>query len=443
MGFYQLTYLFFAYSFLGWLGEVLTNAVRKRRYQDCGVLNGPLCILYGIGGLIISFALGDLQQSWFFLLGLGAVYATVLEWIAGHILERVSHTRWWDYSDRKFNLDGYICLGASVLWGLLSVFMVKWGNPLLLFLFDLIPGGVRAAVLWAGIVVFAIDAVGTFLTMLGLRYRWPPAEAVENRLANLTLRAGLWILGRVERRMTKAHPAVTFEREKKARATVFAAGCSPYKIVLLFIIGAFLGDVVETIFCRITAGYWMSRSSLVWGPFSIVWGLAIALVTLLLYRYKDKSASWLFVTGTLLGGAYEYLCSVFTEVVFGAVFWDYSAIPFNLGGRINLLYCFFWGIAAVVWLKGCYPVLSRWIEKIPMRAGKILTWIVIAFMAVNMAVSGLALYRYNDRLSDPWPDNGLEEFLDQRFDDQRMEKIYPNAKVAGEDGTWQKRNEMK
>ena len=141
-----------------------------------------------------------------------------------------------DYSDRKFNLDGYICLGASVLWGLLSVFMVKWGNPLLLFLFDLIPGGVRAAVLWAGIVVFAIDAVGTFLTMLGLRYRWPPAEAVENRLANLTLRAGLWILGRVERRMTKAHPAVTFEREKKARATVFAAGCSPYKIVLLFII---------------------------------------------------------------------------------------------------------------------------------------------------------------------------------------------------------------
>ena len=109
MGFYQLTYLFFAYSFLGWLGEVLTNAVRKRRYQDCGVLNGPLCILYGIGGLTISFALGDLQQSWFFLLGLGAVYATVLEWIAGHILERVSHTRWWDYSDRKFNLDGYIC----------------------------------------------------------------------------------------------------------------------------------------------------------------------------------------------------------------------------------------------------------------------------------------------------------------------------------------------
>lgn len=431
MGFYQLTYLFFAYSFLGWLGEVLTNAVRKRRYQDCGVLNGPLCILYGIGGLIISFALGDLQQSWFFLLGLGAVYATVLEWIAGHILERVSHTRWWDYSDRKFNLDGYICLGASVLWGLLSVFMVKWGNPLLLFLFDLIPGGVRAAVLWAGIVVFAIDAVGTFLTMLGLRYRWPPAEAVENRLANLTLRAGLWILGRVERRMTKAHPAVTFEREKKARATVFAAGCSPYKIVLLFIIGAFLGDVVETIFCRITAGYWMSRSSLVWGPFSIVWGLAIALVTLLLYRYKDKSASWLFVTGTLLGGAYEYLCSVFTEVVFGAVFWDYSAIPFNLGGRINLLYCFFWGFAAVAWFKGLYPVLARWIAKIPARPGKLLVWALTVFMAVNMAFSAAALTRYSQRAAGEPADQPWQVWMDEHYNDDVMYRIYPYAKMTG------------
>lgn len=431
MGFYQLTYLFFAYSFLGWLGEVLTNAVRKRRYQDCGVLNGPLCILYGIGGLIISFALGDLQQSWFFLLGLGTVYATVLEWIAGHILERVSHTRWWDYSDRKFNLDGYICLGASVLWGLLSVFMVKWGNPLLLFLFDLIPGGVRAAVLWAGIVVFAIDAVGTFLTMLGLRYRWPPAEAVENRLANLTLRAGLWILGRVERRMTKAHPAVTFEREKKARATVFAAGCSPYKIVLLFIIGAFLGDVVETIFCRITAGYWMSRSSLVWGPFSIVWGLAIALVTLLLYRYKDKSASWLFVTGTLLGGAYEYLCSVFTEVVFGAAFWDYSAIPFNLGGRINLLYCFFWGFAAVAWFKVFYPPLSRMIERIPRTFGKVLTWCLCLFMVADMAVSSMALVRYNQRLEGIPPRNEVAVYLDEHYDDARMQAVYPKAVHTG------------
>ena len=431
MGFYQFVYLFFAYSFLGWLGEVITTAVRKRRYQDRGVLNGPLCILYGVGGLTISFTLGELHESWFFLFALSTIYTTVLEWVAGHILERTSGTRWWDYSDEWFNLDGYICLGASLLWGALSVITIKWGNPLLLSLFDLIPAAVRAAVLWVLLVLFAIDAVGTLLTMLGLRYRWPPAEAVENRLASLTLRAGLWILGYVENRMAKAHPALTFEHQKKAKSTVFAAGCSPYKIVLLFFIGAFLGDITETIFCRITAGYWMSRSSVVWGPFSIVWGLAIALVTLLLYRYKDKSSSWLFMAGTLLGGAYEYLCSVFTEVVFGAVFWDYSKIPFNLGGRINLLYCFFWGFAAVIWFKALYPPISDLIERIPRRPGKVLTWALCVFMAADMIVSSLALMRYNARIEGVPPQNSLQVYLDEHYDDARMQAVYPKAVHTG------------
>lgn len=431
MGFYQFVYLFFAYSFLGWLGEVVTTAVRKRRYQDRGVLNGPLCILYGVGGLTVSFALGELQQSWVFLFGLSAIYATVLEWVAGHLLERVSGTRWWDYSDEWFNLDGYICLGASLLWGALSVITIKWGNPLLLALFGLVPVTVRTVAIWVLLVVFAIDAVGTVLTMLGLRYRWPPAEAVENRLANLTLRAGMWILGSVENRMAKAHPALTFEHHKKAKATVFAAGCSPYKIVLLFFIGAFLGDVTETIFCRITAGYWMSRSSVVWGPFSIVWGLAIALVTLLLYRYKDKSASWLFVAGTLLGGAYEYLCSVFTEVVFGAVFWDYSQIPFNLGGRINLLYCFFWGFAAVAWFKVLYPPISDLIERLPRRGGAVLTWALCLFMVADIAVSSLALMRYNARIEGAPAQNSLQVYLDEHYDDARMQAVYPKAVHTG------------
>lgn len=427
MGFYQFVYLFFVYSFLGWLGEVIVTAVRRHRYQDRGVLNGPLCIVYGVGGLTVNFALGDLQESWVFLFGLSAIYATVLEWVAGHLLERISGTRWWDYSKDWLNLDGYICLWASLLWGALSVITIKWGNPLLLMLFRLIPVSVRVVLLWVLLVIFAIDAIGTVLTMLGLRYRWPPAEAVENRLANLTLRAGMWILGSVENRMAKAHPSLTFEHHKKEKSAVFAAGCSPYKIILLFIIGSLLGDITETIFCRITAGYWMSRSSLVWGPFSVVWGLAIALVTVLLYRYKDKPASWLFVVGTLLGGAYEYLCSVCTEVVFGAVFWDYSHIPFNLGGRINLLYCFFWGFAAVAWFKLLYPPISNLIERLPRRFGTVLTWLLCLFMVADMAVSALALIRYNTRLEGEPPRNQLEVYLDEHYDDARMQAVYPKA----------------
>ena len=435
MTFYSFLFLFFAYSFLGWVGEVLYTAVTRRRYQDRGVLSGPLCILYGIGAHLISFALRDLSNdSWFFLAVFSAVYATVIEWVAGHILERTSHTRWWDYSDMPFNLDGYVCLGASALWGVLGVVAVKWGNPLLLALYGLLPHRLIAIILWAALVIFAIDAVGTLLAMLGLRYRWAAGAEIENRLANFTVNTGMALLGWVEQRMNKAHPALTFRRQRRAKSTTFAEGCSPYKIILLFFIGAFLGDITETIFCRITAGYWMSRSSVVWGPFSIVWGLAIAAVTQLLYRYKDRPASWLFVAGTLLGGAYEYLCSVFTEVMFGTVFWDYSAIPFNLGGRINLLYCFFWGIAAVTWIRYGYPLVAKGMKAVKRRIRPWMTALLAVFMAVNLVTSALALARYDARTSGAAPANAVDVLLDEHFDNARMERIYPNAKKVEKAG---------
>ena len=155
-----------------------------------------------------------------------AVYATVIEWIGGHILEYTSHTRWWDYSTLPFNLDGYICLGASVTWGVLGVIMLKWGNPLLLALYSLVPQGVWAVVLWAALILLGIDLIGTLLAMVGLRYRWPAAEAIENRLANLTVRGGMWILDRVERRMAKAHPALTLSAQNGRRPAPLPPGAA-------------------------------------------------------------------------------------------------------------------------------------------------------------------------------------------------------------------------
>ena len=161
MTFYQIVFLFFAYSFLGWVGEVLFTAVVHRKYQDRGVLSGPLCLLYGVGGLVITFALGDIREGWFFLLVFSAVYATVIEWIGGHILEYTTHTRWWDYSAMPFNLDGYVCLGASLTWGALGVVVLKWGNPLLLALYSLVPHGIWVVVLLAAL-VYALQLYADF-----------------------------------------------------------------------------------------------------------------------------------------------------------------------------------------------------------------------------------------------------------------------------------------
>ena len=432
MDLFSLLWLFFCYSFLAWALETAAAAVKFRRYVDRSVLYGPLCISYGITALVLTEGLAELRGSLFFLFLGCAVSATVAEWISGHLLEKATHTRWWDYSGRKWNLDGYICLTASLVWGALGLIAVQWGNPLLLGLYDLLPRPVRELLLLVLAGLLTADGVGTLLTLLGVRNILPPVESLNNRLAALSVRMGEWILRHTEGRIQKAYPKADFVRRREAvRANPFTRGTSLYSILLLFLIGGVAGDLAETLFCRVRLGWWMSRSSVVWGPFSIVWGLALAAATLMLYRYRDKTASFFFVAGTVLGGLYEYLCSVFTELVFGAVFWDYSAIPFNLGGRINLLYCFFWGFAAVAWFKGLYPLLARLIAKIPPRPGKVLVWALTVFMAVNMAFSALALSRYSARAAGDPADQPWEQYMDAHYGDDVMERIYPYAKMTG------------
>lgn len=422
---YQLIWMFFAYSFLGWVLETVTAAISQKRFVNRGLINGPFCVIYGIAALILSVYLQELHGIWL-ILG-SAIFCTVIEWIAGHLIERLYHEKWWDYSEIPWNLDGYICLPVSAFWGVLGFVVLRWGNPFLMWIFQLCPKLPGKILLWVLAAMLGIDVVATLIIMSGRSRRRKQWEAADAWLSGISNRLEKWIYAHVDARIRRAYPTASKSERVIERSDVFAAGCSFYKIAMLFFVGAFLGDITETIFCRLTAGVWMSRSSVVWGPFSIVWGLAIAAATLLLYKYKNRSDGFLFWTGTFLGGAYEYLCSVFTEIVFGTVFWDYSWMPFNLGGRINLLYCFFWGIAAVVWFKKLYPVFSRWIERIPMTAGKIVTWLLLVFMVCNILVSSLALIRYDERSRGVFAQASWQQTIDQHFPDERMERIYPNA----------------
>ena len=423
----QLLWLFLCYSFLGWVLETATAAVRKKRFVNRGMVNGPFCVIYGIAAALITATTSELHGFWLFLDCV--ILATVIEWVAGHLIERWYRERWWNYENIRWNLDGYISLPTSLFWGALGVLVARFGNRLLLSLFGMLPSLLGRLTVFILTGLIAVDIIATAAVLSGRSRREEQWKATDRWLTSISRRLGDKIYGWVNRRIEKAYVVTRTEKKREAEAEgVFAAGCGFYKLVMLFIVGAFLGDITETIFCRITAGYWMSRSSVVWGPFSIVWGLAIAAATALLYRYRNRSDGFLFFAGTFLGGAYEYLCSVFTEIVFGTVFWDYSKIPFNLGGRINLLYCFFWGIAAVVWLKILYPFISGWIEKIPMRIGEILTWVLLIFMIVNIAVSALALARMDARASGIPAENVLEEWLDSSYNDDVMNRIYPNAK---------------
>ena len=433
---YQLLWFFLAYSFLGWLGETALAAAKRRRLINRGFLNVPFSPVYGLAAVLFAIFLPELKNTPFFLFLFGLIIATGLELFTGILLEHLSGQKWWDYSRYRFQFEGHICLGYSLLWGGMALLCLYFGNPLLVRLAGLIPRSVGQLILLVLFCLLAGDLLTSLAALLQLNTSLKEPSELSLRLRRLTDHLDNAVTRYIQRRMARAYGLRRERLEEQARrraakkgtSGVFAQGCCFYKLLWLFLIGAFLGDMIETIFCRITAGVWMSRSSVVYGPFSIVWGLGAVLLTAVLYKYQHKSDSYVFLVGTVVGGVYEYLCSVFTELVFGTVFWDYSHLPFNLGGRINLLYCFFWGIAAVVWLKSIYPRLSQWIERLPLRIGRVLSWVLILFMVVNIAVSCLAMGRYTQRQTmDAPPDTALGQLLDRRFPDSRMERIYPNA----------------
>lgn len=422
--FYQLLWLYMIYSFIGWCGEVVVAAVKRHRFVNRGAVSGPFCPIYGLGAAVVAVFFPELKGNPLFLFLGGMVVNTFVEYVTGCIMEMSLHKKWWDYSDQKFNLGGYVCLKTSVLWGICTVLMIYVLNPVFTGLVGLIPKLWGEIILWVLFGLLIVDFIGTVIAVWGLKKKNGRIDQIREGLGRTSKLLENTMTRRLQARMIKAYPNL----EKDEKEDVFASGCGFYKLACLFFIGAFLGDITETVFCRFSMGRWMSRSSVVFGPFSIVWGLGCAMLTWILYRYREQSDRRLFLCGTILGGAYEYICSVFTEIVFGTVFWDYSKIPFNLGGRINLLYCFFWGFAAIIWMKGIYPFLSRWIEKIPVRIGKPLCMIMVFFMSVNIALSGLALDRYSKRHDGLPAKNAVGELMDDWFPDPYMEKVYPNIK---------------
>lgn len=122
---------FTLYSFLGWCTEVLYYFKKEKHFVNRGFLNGPFCPIYGFGAVILIVLLHPFQNSLFYLF-LGATFLTsALEYFTGFILERFFHSVWWDYSDNALNIKGRICLSFSLLWGLGSLLIVKYFQPLI------------------------------------------------------------------------------------------------------------------------------------------------------------------------------------------------------------------------------------------------------------------------------------------------------------------------
>lgn len=217
---------------------------------------------------------------------------------------------------------------------------------------------------------------------------------------------------------------------KEEQRKHFAQGINFYKLFLICFIGSFAGVIVELLWCLIRNGYVESRSGLVYGPFNLLYGAGAVALTLALYKYRNRNATISFFGGMLVGSVLEYVVSWGQETFLGSRSWDYSQIPFNLNGRICLLYSVFWGILGVVWMKIIYPSMANIILQIPNKIGKVITWVLCVFMIFNIAVTIVSTYRWSQRVAGNPADNIFEKFIDERFPDERMEKIFANMKFS-------------
>lgn len=130
---------FFVYSFLGWCLEVICKLITEKRFINRGILIGPICPIYGYGVLIMTLFFRKYLNNPITLFILIIVSCSILEYFTSYFLEKVYHTRWWDYSTKKFNINGRICLETMIPFGILGLLIMNYMNPIIFNLLNILP----------------------------------------------------------------------------------------------------------------------------------------------------------------------------------------------------------------------------------------------------------------------------------------------------------------
>ena len=222
---YDMICYFFIYAFLGWVLEVIYATLKTGKFVNRGFLNGPVCPIYGVGMAIAVLLLNTLSNKWWLLFLAGAALATALEFITGFILDKIFKTKWWDYSKEPLNINGYVCLRFTVLWGIGVVLVFNTVVPLTDKLIEIIP------VKWWGIaaisfltLVITVDFITDIVQLKHLNDKFKEADriarlikrdsdAVGGKISEVTVKLGERLkkitanIGKT--RIVKAFPSIT------------------------------------------------------------------------------------------------------------------------------------------------------------------------------------------------------------------------------------------
>lgn len=154
--------LFMIYSIMGWLMEVIVTLIEKKRFVNRGFLIGPYCPIYGIGALFVISLLNDYLEKPLGLFILSIVICSLVEYIGSFLLEKIFKTSWWDYSNKKFNINGRICLETMIPFGLGCLLIMYIVNPFFVNMLSKIPNYLINIIAIVFSIVIISDVITSF-----------------------------------------------------------------------------------------------------------------------------------------------------------------------------------------------------------------------------------------------------------------------------------------
>ncbi len=165
----QYIALFYIYSFMGWAMETIQISIREKKFVNRGFLIGPYCPIYGCGVILITILLhkyhDDLSATFF----LSILICGTLEYLTSFVMEKIFKARWWDYSQRKFNINGRICLETLIPFGIAGTVITIWINPFFIKYLNVIPSIIINIILSIISIFFIIDVVVSFKIIFNLK----------------------------------------------------------------------------------------------------------------------------------------------------------------------------------------------------------------------------------------------------------------------------------
>ena len=202
------------------------------------------------------------------------------------------------------------------------------------------------------------------------------------------------------------------------------------KIIWIFLLGSIAGYFIETSYYLIKHGVFMNKQGLLYGPIKPIYGLAAVILLLILNLLKGKNNWLIFIFGSLIGGTFEYICSLVLEYVFGTSMWHYSKMGMNIHGRVFIPYLPIWGVISLLWLRFVFPGFNKIFNKIPKIPLYIVTVLVSIFLAYDILISSFAVMRMGERAHNVPANTKFEKYLDKKYTDEYILKRVPYVKIV-------------